>query len=380
MMKNTIMTTALATLVTLLLFGCTKDSPSHNTTDLTPPTISNHKPTADAGKNQHVKKGSVVTLDATQSTDIESYEQLTYVWNIKSKPSSSTATLSSTTVDKPTFTADKTGEYVLALVVNDGTVDSDKVEITITVTDVSANAKPVAHAGKDQHTKEGTLVTLDATQSSDADSADTVTYVWNIKSKPSGSAATLSSTTVDKPTFTADKPGEYVLGLVVNDGTVDSDEDLVVVIATAVSPIGYNTVASPYTNKTWLDRNVGASQACTAYNDSACYGHLLNWDTNWSKADGSSVCPVGYRVPTMEEIKAETISASSPVINRETAFTNFLKLPSAGINSGYKGEEGTLASSDLNNSKVVYFLFDKKAMKVFSGSKKHSLSVRCIKD
>ncbi len=45
----------------------------------------------------------------------------------------------------------------------------------------------------------------------------------------------------------------------------------------------YKTVVSPYTGKTWLDRNLGASEACSAADDSACFGDYYQWGRN---ADG----------------------------------------------------------------------------------------------
>ena len=78
-------------------------------------------------------------------------------------------------------------------------------------------ASPVASAGPDQAVKAGTLVTLDGTASHDPDNNLPLTYEWSIQSKPANSAATLSSTTADKPTFTPDKPGDYVFALNVTD-------------------------------------------------------------------------------------------------------------------------------------------------------------------
>ncbi|MDP2166861.1 MAG: PKD domain-containing protein, partial [Thermodesulfovibrionales bacterium] len=73
----------------------------------------------------------------------------------------------------------------------------------------TSNSAPVANAGLDQNVVTGSVVTLDGSGSSDAN-GDTLTYKWTITSKPSGSAAVLSSSTVAKPTFTADKDGSYV--------------------------------------------------------------------------------------------------------------------------------------------------------------------------
>jgi len=123
----------------------------------------------------------------------------------------------------------------------------------------------------------------------------------------------------------------------------------------------YGTVVSPITGRTWLDRNLGATKVCTSVHDTdeTCYGAYYQWGRNtdghqlhssetgttlpsldtvsdkfiagdafgagggfydwvqedsdgaireerWSSTDGSSVCPVDYRVPTPEEYAAES--------------------------------------------------------------------------
>ncbi len=42
-------------------------------------------------------------------------------------------------------------------------------------------------------------------------------------------------------------------------------------------------VTNPTTGKTWMDRNLGASQAATSSNDAASYGDLYQWGR---RADG----------------------------------------------------------------------------------------------
>lgn len=143
--------------------------------------------------------------------------------------------------------------------------------------------------------------------------------------------------------------------------------------------ITYDIVTSPFTNKVWLDRNLGATINCPISDDENCYGNNYQWgrnadghenassnttstqatdisnvghsdfiidndnymgdwannldsdgslrSTNWSKTDGSSICPIGYIVPSISELENETISASTPITNTTDAYTSFLKLP-----------------------------------------------------
>jgi len=111
-------------------------------------------------------------------------------------------------------------------------VDSgDRTDVDTSVVTFSANAAPTADAGSNQEVMSGTLVTLDGTGSSDPD-MDSLTYVWRVIGEPSGSSISLSSTTASQPTFTPVIAGEYSFGLIVNDGTVDSEEDVVVITVT----------------------------------------------------------------------------------------------------------------------------------------------------
>jgi hypothetical protein len=105
--------------------------------------------------------------------------------------------------------------------------------------DGDRNNAPIANAGSDQNVKTGSLVTLDGSGSSDADD-DTLTYNWSFTSRPDGSNATLSDSTVVNPTFAADVDGTYVVSLVVNDGTVDSEPDMVTVTASLTTAIASN--------------------------------------------------------------------------------------------------------------------------------------------
>ena len=206
----------------------------------------NAAPVANAGVNQSVVIASLVTLDGSSSSDANG-DPLTYKWFLLSKPAGSVATLTSATSAKPTFTADAAGSYVATLIVNDGKVDSTISSTAITAT--AANATPVANAGVNQSVVVATAVTLDGSASSDAN-GDALTYKWILLAKPTGSAATLSSSTAQKPTFTADLVGTYVASLIVNDGKVDST-----VVATTITAAVLN--AAPVAN-------AGSSQTVAA--------------------------------------------------------------------------------------------------------------------
>ena len=112
------------------------------------------------------------------------------------------------------------------------TADGCLIATDIIVDGASGNEAPVANAGADKTVVAGTSVMLDGSGSTDAD-GDSLTYHWTLKSKPTDSAATLTGNTTATPSFTTDKVGDYVVDLIVNDGTADSAPDSVTVHATA---------------------------------------------------------------------------------------------------------------------------------------------------
>ena len=197
--------------------------------------------------------------------------------------------------------------------------------------------------------------------------------------------------------------------------------------------VDYKTVKSPTTGRVWLDRNLGAARVCTVFNDTACYGDYYQWGrnadghqdsasstttaratnvtnvghpffikgnsdwakngvdnsgatrvANWSKTDGSSVCPVGFRVPTKAELSAEF--STNNIHNRVDAFNSFLKLPSAGVRLyngamygvGSKGAiyTATPYSVPLRAYDIYYTI---SQVGVYHPSYTNGLTIRCIK-
>ncbi len=179
----------------------------------------NTPPVAQTGAAQSVLVNTLIKLDGSASVDADN-DVLTYKWVLTSKPTGSTATLSSETSVQPTFTPDLTGAYSFSLVVHDGKISSSATATT-TITAVEGNAAPVAHAGPLQNVIVGNTVTLDGRDSADAN-RDPLSFKWTLLSRPTDSIAALASATTPKPTFTADKPGTYVAGLVVSDGQLES--------------------------------------------------------------------------------------------------------------------------------------------------------------
>ena len=189
----------------------------------------------------------------------------------------------------------------------------------------------------------------------------------------------------------------------------------------------YCDVTSPYTGKIWLDRNLGATEVCTALNDTACYGDYYQWGrnfdghqnkdsettdtlatdvnnagnmfitgvgewtsvdsngsirhTNWSKIDGSSVCPAGYRIPTKDELEAETIREEMA-----SSTDTFLKLPYAGFRDDIGGElwdqskHGYVWSSSMDSENAYALFYVGVVVRSFLDNRSTGYSARCIKN
>jgi fibro-slime domain-containing protein len=192
----------------------------------------NVKPVANAGPDQSVSAGTTVILDGSESTDMNG-DTLTYQWILISRPETSTATLSNANTVSPTIVTDVLGEYEVQLIVNDGLINSDPDTVVIT----SPNTAPVADAGDNAVVSLGDPSVLDGSGSYDAD-GDSITYEWSLISTPAGSLASLSNTNSITPTLDGiDSYGDYVVQLIVNDGTVNSAPDTVILSTQNLPPV-----------------------------------------------------------------------------------------------------------------------------------------------
>ena len=168
------------------------------------------------------------------------------------------------------------------------------------------------------------------------------------------------------------------------------------------------------TGKTWMDRNLGATQVATSSTDLASYGDLYQWgrntdghqirtsttvagpvesgsegtsfitnngdwlstnttsqavnDARWNsgsegtpeKVDANDPCPAGYRVPTATELEAELNNGGdgywgtgSEQYNAAGAFASVLKLPLAGYRRDSNGAVVHVGSSGRYWSSTV---------------------------
>ncbi len=191
--------------------------------------------------------------------------------------------------------------------------------------------------------------------------------------------------------------------------------------------VTYGTVS--HNSKCWLDRNLGASQVATAFNDANAYGDLFQWgrlddqhqtrtsgltttlsstdvpghsnfiygmaspydwrspqnDNLWQGVSGTNnPCPSGWRIPTETELDTERASWSSQDYNG--AYASPLKLPAGGYRGCSFGSllnvgtYGFYWSSTVSTTLARYLYFFSAGASMTSGYRAGGFSVRCVKD
>jgi hypothetical protein len=193
----------------------------------------------------------------------------------------------------------------------------------------------------------------------------------------------------------------------------------------------YGVLTSPTTGKIWLDRNLGATEACTQPNqttNTACRGDYYqfgrdtdghekgesprtqvkktgissqdssfvynssDWTTadsnasqrvlKWSKTDGTSVCPVGFRVPTESEFLAERTLDQFGLLNLSKNL--FLNFPIAGYRdewTGYLKDTYTYSHIWTATAKRYLTIYnDTNSPLMSNGSLSHGANIRCIRN
>lgn len=192
----------------------------------------NNPPRANAGADKTgLLPGTTLTLDGSLSSDLDG-DALDYTWTLIEKPPGSSTSILNPDFEQATLYLDIDGTFRVQLTVSDGVAENtDEVRFTV----LQANLPPIADAGFDQRVEKGTTVQLSGNGSYDPDD-DALEYYWTFLSAPPGSArqfsgANIPSTAVS-PSFIADVAGIFTIELVVSDGQLQSQPDLLSITVT----------------------------------------------------------------------------------------------------------------------------------------------------
>ncbi len=192
----------------------------------------NAPPVSDAGDDRQIDLGSHVTLDGGASSDPDTGPQpLAYRWQVHD-PDGAPIPLEGADQKITRFTPLQTGIYTLSLTVDDG-LDSHTAQAIVEVVP-APDQQPVADAGGNTVADTGETVYLNGSDSFDPDS-DPLTFHWSFTNRPADSlledADIIQSPSSPEASFTPDRDGRYDVALTVNDGTLDSDPDTVIITA-----------------------------------------------------------------------------------------------------------------------------------------------------
>ncbi|VVH65294.1 hypothetical protein BSPLISOX_2584, partial [uncultured Gammaproteobacteria bacterium] len=203
----------------------------------------------------------------------------------------------------------------------------------------------------------------------------------------------------------------------------------------------YGLVLSPYTGRVWLDRNLGATRVAASSADTEARGYYYQWGRNddghefssrteatavqaasitpatnkfitttsnlhvgsdwvtttidrngslrtaaWADGGVNDICPVGFSVPTKEEIKKDTVDTYNSGEKAVQAFNSFLKITGSGyrnLNNRYNHSAIHLWTRSANASSLeAYYLHLSGQDSSVQGdfSRGLGIAVRCIKD
>ncbi len=203
------------------------------------------------------------------------------------------------------------------------------------------------------------------------------------------------------------------------------------VISRLVDYDNFDVVVSPLTGRTWMDRNLGASQVATSSSDNAGFGDLYQWgrnsdghekrnstirsgpvalgdagsffvtnsnpgpadwlqvsdDVRWNASGDDTApvktvhdpCPAGFRVPTIAEWRLEFPDTNGDI------YGSFLKMPYANYRDKASGnltgaDTGWYWSSSVESGMSMFFYGSDMGTGDFYYQRPYGFSVRCIRE
>lgn len=287
-----------------------------------------------------------------------------------------------------------------------------------------------ANAGSDSMNIPGTSVMLQANQPSSG------TGAWSVIS---GLGGNIAETTNNNTSFSGQAGITYSLSWTISNPCGWTCDTIVLSFMEGPTyPVGYVhcnpanptaivDVVNPITGKTWMDRNLGASQVATSATDTNAYGDLFQWgrfadghqcrtssstttlsstdqpghgyfikassspydwrspqNSNlWQGVDGvNNPCPAGYRLPSQAELNNERLSWSSNTI--AGAFASPLKFTVAGKRTNDTllevNSNGHYWSNSTGTNLIPGLYISANSSFISSGQRATGHTIRCLRD
>ncbi len=206
--------------------------------------IVNSVPTVRINTTQ-VKVEANIALTLSGSASDPDGDELSFVWQVIKQPDNSQFTLSDATTNEATFSSNYYGEFIAELTVSDG-VTSVKKSHTFSVTAV--NVAPIAAINFNQYSvTQGENITLYGVGvDPDGDGSNgSLTYKWQLMSKPVGSVTEMTNTSSQNGNLHLDKEGDYLISLEVSDHSLTSEPATKLIRAAINHPPVIQPVAIP---------------------------------------------------------------------------------------------------------------------------------------
>ena len=279
---------------------------------------------ADAGPDQTVASGAMVTLDGSGSMVDFRRTPLTYSW--KRTSGDATATLNGETTVMPSFKAetlkdgarDTTHVFTLTITDNAGDTDSDTVMITV----VSGFALPVAEAGDSRSIASGKTVILDGRGSTVDFRRTPLAYSWARTGGTGMDTGTLTDAMTDMPGFTAEVRDAgapdvtHIFTLTVTDSANITSTDTVTI--TVVS--GF---AAPDAIITGGNREVASGGTINLDGSDSTHDDRTTLSYDWTRTGGTSTDTgtLTGAMTSMPGFTAETRDAGAPNVTHILTLT-----------------------------------------------------------
>lgn len=210
----------------------------------------NRPPVADAGADQTVGEGSLVTLDGSGSTDPDG-DAMTYAWTLRAGYSGPEVTLDDAHSVTPTFGTVDDGVYTFEVTVSDddGVTDTDEVQVTVTnvAPEISGFTVPVDPVPITQPVAMSALF-------ADAGTGDTHGASFTLDSmSTAGTVQETGGAGSASAAVSVSVPGVYVASVTVTDDDGGSDTE-----TASVPVVVYDPSAGFVTGGGWITSPAGA--------------------------------------------------------------------------------------------------------------------------